>query len=254
MFAPRQVDTHRHDPRREATDSRGLELATRAVGIALSALLVLPIAEMTQTQQAEAGKRSKTITQTFSSNGQIAIPGMGTDGPANPYPTTIDVAAFAKYTSAQITDVNLTLRGLGHTLTENIDVMLVHDGASALVMGDPGNGTDVTDLTITLDDEATADLPNGAVLTSGTFRPGNQTGADPFSAPAPAPTGNTALTIFDGGDPDGAWQLYINDDANGNTGVVSGGWELELTAKVKQEKKDKGGKGKGKGKKLAKKD
>jgi hypothetical protein len=131
--------------------------------------------------------------------------------------------------------------------------MLGHNDVSAFVMGDPGNGTDVADLTITLDDEATTELPDGAVLTNGTFRPGNQTGADPFPAPAPIPTSNTALAIFDGLAPEGAWQLFINDDAAGNTGSVSGGWELEITAKVQNEKKNKKG-GKGKGKMLAKKD
>lgn len=254
MFAARQLHPDRRMTPFQEEHPRGLTLAARAMGIALSALLVLPIAEVTQTRQAEAGKRFKTVTRTFSSNGQIDIPGVGTEGAANPYPTVIDVDSFSKNGSAKITDVNLTLRGLSHTLTENIDVMLIHNDASAFVMGDPGNGTDVTNLTVTLDDEANAELPDGAVLTSGAFRPGNQTGADPFPAPAPAPTANTALAVFDGLAPEGVWQLYINDDAVGNSGSLSGGWELEITAKVKQEKKEKGGKGKDKNTKQGKKD
>jgi hypothetical protein len=254
MFAARQLHTDRSDTLIRADQSRGLTLATRALGIALSALLVLPIAEVAQTPQAEAGKRFKTITQTFSNTGQIAIPAMGTDGPANPYPTAIDVDAFAKYKSAQITDVNVRLEGLGHTLSQNIDVMLVHDSVSTLVMADAGNGTDVADLTITLDDEASVNLPQGAVLTSGSFQPANYVGADVFPAPAPAVPATTALTVFDGLDPDGAWQLYIVDDATLETGHITGGWELEITAKVKQEKHKKKKGGHGNGKKHGKKD
>jgi hypothetical protein len=135
----------------------------------------------------------------------------------------------------------LTLKGLQHERTENIDVMLVHENRSALVMADPGNGTDVSDLTITLDDEAGTDLPDGAVLTSGAFRPGNQTGADDFPAPAPVPNGNVALSTFDGANPDGQWQLFIHDDAGFDTGRITGGWELAITAKAKtaKEKADK---------------
>lgn len=64
----------------------------------------------------------------------------------------------------------------------------------------------------------------------------------------------TALNVFDGLDPDGTWQLYVVDDANLQTGQITGGWELEITAKVKQEKKDKGGHGKGHGKKTGRRD
>ena len=255
MFAEQRLLSARHDTHHELSPPRGLAVATRAMGIALSALLVLPIAELSGTEQAEAGKRFQTITQTVSSTGQIAIPAMGSDGPANPYPSTIDVDAFAKFKSAQITDVNLTLKGLGHTLAQNIDIMLVHEGASTLVMADAGNGTDVADLTIILDDEAGVNLPQGAVLTSGSFQPANYVGGDTFPAPAPAVPATTALNAFDGLDPDGTWQLYVVDDANLNTGQITGGWELEITAKVKKEK-DKGKKkgGQGGGKKHGKKD
>ncbi len=213
--------------------SRVAVVAPRLLIVALSGLIALPLAESTQPVTAGKQKKSKTITRIFASNGQVDIPGAGTTGPANPYPTTIDVDAFGKYKKVKITDVNLTLRGLEHQHTENIDVMLVHGARRALVMGDPGNGTDVSDLTITLDDEAGADLPDGAVLTSGVFRPGNQSGTDDFPAPAPIPDGNVTLSTFDGANPDGQWQLFVNDDAAGNTGRLSNGWQLEITAKAK---------------------
>src|SRR5215213_9826429 len=208
----------------------------RLLAVTLAALIALPLAEVTQPVAAGKDKKFKTITRTFSSDGQIDIPGADTSGPANPYPVTIDVDAFEKFEKVKITDVNLTLKGLQHQLTQNIDVMLVHGNRRALVMADPGNGTDVSDLTITLDDEAGADLPDGAVLTSGVFRPGNQAGGDDFPAPAPAPNGNVALSTFDGANPDGQWQLFIQDDAGFDTGRITGGWELAITAKAKTDK------------------
>jgi hypothetical protein len=136
------------------------------------------------------------------------------------------------------------LKGVEHQQATNVDVMLVHGGRSALVMADAGNSTDVSGLTIVLDDEAVADLPDGVALTSGTFRPGNQDGADDFAAPAPAPNGNVALSTFDGANPDGEWRLFIHDDAGANTGRLSNGWTLEITAKAKLDKKKKSKKNK----------
>jgi hypothetical protein len=132
-------------------------LATRLIAVLLAAALVLPLAE--GTQDAAAGKKTKLVTKTFSSNGQIAIPDAGTDGPADPYPSIIEVDAFGKFKKAKITDVNLTLRGFGHTLPENVDVMLVHGNRRAIVMGDAGGGADAENLTITLDDQAAQELP-----------------------------------------------------------------------------------------------
>ena len=223
-------------PQRQGKRSRASCVLPRLLAVTLAALIALPLAEATQPVEASKNKKFKTITRSISSDGQIDIPGAGTFGPANPYPTTIDVDAFEKFENVKITDVNLTLKGVQHERTENIDVLLVHKDRRALVMADPGNSTDVSDLTITLDDEAGTDLPDGAVLTSGVFRPGNQSGGDDFPAPAPVPNGNVALSTFDGADPDGQWQLFIQDDAGFDTGRITGGWELAITAKAKIDK------------------
>jgi subtilisin-like proprotein convertase family protein len=180
-------------PQWQGNRSRASCVLPRLLAVALAALIALPLAEATQTVEAGKNQKFKTITKTISSDGQIDIPAAGTSGPANPYPTTIDVDAFEKFEKVKITDVNLTLKGLQHERTENIDVMLVHGNRRALVMADPGNGTDVSDLTIT-------------------------------------------LATLDGTDPDGQWQLFIHDDAAFETGRLTGGWELAITAKAKIDK------------------
>ena len=221
-------------PSKRSTPGR---VAGKVLAVVLAALLVLPLAEATQ--PAEAGKKFKTVTKTVSSNGQFDVPDSGTSGPANPFPATITVDQFAKYKKAKIKDVNLTLRNFSHTRPENVDVMLVHGNRHALVMADAGNATDANNITITLDDDASQDLPDGVALVGGTYRPANLPGVDPFPAPAPAVNGDVTLSTFNGAKPDGTWRLFVHDDANGDTGSITNGWKLEITAKVKNDKKHK---------------
>jgi hypothetical protein len=107
-------------------------------------------------------------------------------------------------------------------------------------MADAGGASDANNLTITFDDEAAEDITSLSQLVCGTFRPGNGVGSDIFPPPAPVPNGNSALSAFDGQKPNGQWQLYIVDDAAGAVGALNDGWQLQITAKVK----DKGKKGK----------
>jgi subtilisin-like proprotein convertase family protein len=163
-----------------------------------------------------------------------------TNGPANPYPSAITVSGVKQ---GRVLDVNLTLRGLTHTFPSDLNFLLVApDGRNAIVMSDVGNpeGDEaVTDLTITLDDEATTNLPEDALLTSGAFKPTDGDSPGPsgtletFPAPAPALSGATTLSTFDGGDPNGTWQLFILDDDSGDTGVIARGWSLEIKARTK---------------------
>ena len=234
------------DPRTEPRPRwrGGTRVVTRVLAGVLATALVLPLAEGTQT--AEAGKKFKTVTKTFSSNGQLDIPDAGTEGAGDPYPAIIAVDAFGKYKKAKIEDVNLTLRGVSHTYPDNVDVMLARGNQRATVMSDVGFNDDANGLHITLDDQAGASLPDGDGLASGTFRPTNETGSmednaadDPFSAPAPAPNGNSALSTFNGAKPDGEWRLFVVDDFDNDSGELANGWKLEITAKVKEKKKDK---------------
>jgi hypothetical protein len=99
----------------------------------------------------------------------------------------------------------------------------------------------VTNLTLTLDDDAPASLPIYERLMSGAYKPTNgylalHYARLPYDFPLPAPTGNSnsvaALTMFRNTDPNGTWSLYVVDDAAGGSGEVSGGWTLTLTVGV----------------------
>jgi hypothetical protein len=230
--------------RRQDIQSRASSVLTRLLAVALATLVALPMAAATQ--PVAAGKKFKTITKTVSSTAPISVPGAGTSGPASLYPSTIDVTAFDKFKKAQVKDVNLTLLNLTHTFPDNIDVMLVLGNRQATVMSDVGGGTDASNLTLTLDDQATTALPDTTALSSGAFQPANFIGqgevGDVFPAAAPAQNGAVALSTFNGANPGGQWQLFVNDDFNASSGSLAGGWSLQITAKVKEarEKKDHG--------------
>jgi subtilisin-like proprotein convertase family protein len=174
------------------------------------------------------GNKKKTITRTFSNTGQIAVPD---ESAATPFPAEIAVSGFTK---AKVRDVNVVLRTFSHGFPDDVDVLLVApNGRNALVMSDVGGSDVASNVTLTLDDEAVADLPAGGPLLTGAFRPANEGNADEFPAPSPLPSENVALSVFDGGSPNGEWKLFVLDEGGGEGGNLAGGWTLEITAQVK---------------------
>jgi subtilisin-like proprotein convertase family protein len=147
-----------------------------------------------------------------------------TSGPA-PYPSTITVSGAPTTTF----DVDVTLSGLSHPDLTEVDVLLVGPtGQQATVLSDAVGSGPYTDLSLTLDDAApTYVMTPGS--SGGTYRPTNL-GATPdqFPAPAPAATGTTTLSGFNGTDPNGQWKLYVVDDSEGFGGSLDG-WSLRIT-------------------------
>lgn len=191
--------------------------------------------------EAEFGTVRRTVTRTFSSAGGITIPN---DGTATPYPSTINVAGFS---NGRITDVNLVLNGFSHTFSDDVDILLVPahlPGQNAIVLSDVGGGAAAVGLTLTLDDQAAASLSDGGPLASGTYQPTNAVGADGAVDPFPTqvPSGNRLLSVFNNANPNGAWQLFVQDNTAPDGGSISS-WALQITAevekKVKNAKKDK---------------
>jgi hypothetical protein len=162
-----------------------------------------------------------TITRTFANTGQITIPGAGT---ANPYPSVIQVAGFDQ---GRIIDVDVTLRNFSHGDTDNVAILLVKDTSNAIILGQIVRDLVTTDVTITLDDEALIPLSQFAALSSGRFQPTNYFAAaainNLFPPNAPVPSGKTALSTFDGLDPNGTWRLFVSDVVIAVDGAIAGG-------------------------------
>ncbi len=161
---------------------------------------------------------------------------------ATPYPSTIDVSGL----SGTITDVDVTLNGLGHGHPTDVDILLAGPGGGALevlsdVPADDDQGLGACDaaagIDLTFSDQAAGKLPGDQPLTTGTYRPTDYAlagvpgecggGGDSFPS-APAPTGTT-LDIFNGTNPNGTWSLYVTDDSDGDTGTIAGGWSIAIT-------------------------
>jgi subtilisin-like proprotein convertase family protein len=212
-------------------------MPTRIVLVVLAALLAL---SGTQTASPVAARqRQQPVTRTYSNPTRIDL----AESESSPvsgslYPSPIVVSRL----KGTIRDVNLTLNNLQHDFPENVEVLLVGPrGQTAIMLAHVGTVYDVADMTLRLDDEAKEPLPEDAMLPSGTFRPTNVR-FNPgellvFNAPAPAASANTSLSVFDGTNPNGTWNLFVEDlDGPSDFGKFTGGWELEITAKGKVKK------------------
>jgi subtilisin-like proprotein convertase family protein len=257
-----------------ATTSRrdaGRALAGGALGTLFGSAFSVLAVDGKRKRDKKKGKRQTTttvtrtarglVTRTFTSTGPITIPAGApgtTKGNASPYPSVIEVSGFA---NGVITDVDLLLQDFSHAVPEDVDILLsAPDGRRALVMSDAGRIFRVTNIDLTLDDEAAAPLTQFE-LDSGVFRPTDFSSLgdtpDSFTAPAPALDGSVALISFDGANPNGTWQLFVTDDASGDVGDLRA-WALRITAEVdtgqveEQIPVAKGKKHKKKGKKLKK--
>ncbi|HEX2051510.1 MAG TPA: Ig-like domain-containing protein, partial [Actinomycetota bacterium] len=183
--------------------------------------------------------RTTRTGSTFCNTGSVAV----TTGAATPYPSRIFVSELGA-----LSKVTVSLKNVTHPFPDDMDVLLVGPGGQKFVVvsdagGGPPSGTSASGITVTFDDDAASGLADatggwGAAGTSKSWRPANfDDGTDAFSAPAPAgpyshpaPTGSATLSsVFAGADPNGTWQLLVQDDSLSDNGTVAGGWCLDFT-------------------------
>ena len=156
----------------------------------------------------------------------IAIPDVT---PAIPYPSDIEVSGVV----GTITKVTVTINGLSHTDPGDLDFLLVGPGGqNAIIWSDAGGLRDASNVTVTLDDDSPNPLPADGPVVSGTYQPANYNFPPPdtWPSPAPVPLGGSALSIFNGTDPNGTWSLYLVDDSFADCGAIFSGWTLSITS------------------------
>jgi len=188
---------------------------------------------------------------TFSNPATIEIPGGGStasNAPASPYPSSINVTGL----SGSITDVNVRLNNYSHQFSGDTHVVLVPPGSTGqnilLMSGAGGNAaTPPPGVDITLDDASTTPLPTNTALQTGTYKPTARSTTGVFPAPGPGNNfcspgiaaagtpsyigGNCTLaTALNGSAANGEWKLYVIDIGAPDTGVIQGGWTLDITA------------------------
>ncbi len=132
-------------------------------------------------------------------------------------------------TTGRVTNVRVTLDGLTHAATDQVDVLLVGpQGQNAIILSDAGGSNNADNFTIDLSDGVGAmgaRLINGSTYSPGTF----DAASDVFPKPAPALLGGSALSVFNNTDPNGDWRLYVMDDTDSPSGSIARGWTLHIT-------------------------
>jgi hypothetical protein len=208
------------------------------LGGALLAIALLMASLVAASGSADAA--TTTVKKTFSNQGQVLIPAdavpadcnnVGPAGIAAPYPSQRN-ASFPR--GSHIKDVNLVLKNYSHVFPADVDVLLAHKGVNRTVMSDVGGSPGISNITLKLDDEAATHLDDFYPPASGSFKPTNVDGiaSDDFPAPAPVQDQRSALRGFDGLNPSGTWNLFVQDDSPDDCGVLVGGWSVTITAAV----------------------
>src|SRR5262245_23270719 len=163
----------------------------------------------------------RTVPTLFSNTASIAIPGTGTSGNANAYPSTISVSGL---TGQLITNLKVSFNNLSHTAPDNIDAMLIApNGTRIYLMSDAGGVNGVNGVTLTFDDAAAGQLPATGTITTGSYQPTNVNQGDPDTipgAPTTPPNVSTTLADFRGLNPNGTWELRVVDDAALDSGSM----------------------------------
>lgn len=167
--------------------------------------------------------------QVFVNNAPILIPADETSGPADVFPSSINVSGVG----TSLTGITLDIFGYSHEFSPDVQILVESpQGTRVLLMGLGSGGFPQPSVNLTFDDAASGFLPFQQTITSGSYKPTLQTSASPFDSPGPTDTGSwtTTLSSFHGENPNGVWKLWVEDFATQDVGSISGGWGVNMTA------------------------
>lgn len=161
---------------------------------------------------------------------QVLIPGAGSSGPGDPYPSTRNVVETSTLFGV-VLDADATLVDMTHTFMDDVDALLVGPGgAASILMSDACGSEDILNYIWIFSDEAPAPMSDDDISGCNPFnvQPTDYVPGDTWPAPAPAGTFSASLAQFDGGPATGTWSLYINDDAGSDVGFLETDWFVTL--------------------------
>ena len=168
--------------------------------------------------------------------GSITIPGTGSQGPGEPFPSVGTMSGVA----GKITSTSLTLTGLTTTFPEDLQIVIqAPSGKTIVVSAFCGGGSDISNVNLTFIDGAEP-LPSAwggqpAQIVSGTYAPTVCSAEEmleyPLPAPAPQLPYETTFASINGEDPNGQWQLWVYDSYSGDIGSLMS-WTLAVTTEV----------------------
>lgn len=155
-------------------------------------------------------------------------PGNGATNAA-PYPSTISVAGQI----GLIRQLQVTLIGVQHPSPQDLGVMLVGpSGDKVVLMSGAGGNNTIKDLQLVFADSASAALPAGGTITSGSYRASNLGGLGTADFPGSGAGSVSAnLSVFNGLIPNGNWSLYVRDftgNSKGDGQQIAVGWMVNF--------------------------
>ncbi len=174
----------------------------------------------------------------FRNTAQITVPTSGQSGPANTYPSNVNVSGL----QGTVVKVTVRLTGISHTFPDDLDILLQGpQGQNVMLASDVGSPAGTTSypangITLNFDQNAARTLPDNDPLVSGFYKPTNNPPSESQTeliSPAPPSPYGTSLSTFNGTNPNGTWKLFVVDDAthaanNSNIGKIFGGWGLSI--------------------------
>jgi len=184
------------------------------------------------------------VTTTYSTNETLLLVGSNsppskassTVPPNYGYPSVINVSGLVGI----VTGVTAGISNFGHTYPSDVAMVLAGPSVPSqgvVLMDDCGGSNVAQNLNLAFSQNAASFLPLTAALSSGTYKP-TQYGVVDLPATTPsqieaAPTSfTTNLTTFVGQAPNGAWALFVADEAQLDRGYVSNGWSLIVSTGI----------------------
>jgi len=197
-------------------------------GTPVDSVWVRPTPSGVYNYQATVSSSGFDAFQTFSNPAPITIPSSGT---GTPYPSNIVVSGLP---GSGVSVESVVLRGLSHTWSNDIDVLLQSPtGQNVILMSDVGGTGGINNATYTFRDNGAA-MATGAANGTGTYRPTNfadGSGGDTWPTPGPGAftQANPALALFGNtANANGTWRLMVVDDVGGDQGQIANGWSIEF--------------------------
>jgi subtilisin-like proprotein convertase family protein len=193
----------------------------------------LPTQSRVDSRQQAAPQNNQAV---FTNPTPINIPAVGS---ATPYPSSIVVSGLSGTIPITPGSVNVNINNFSHTSPDDVGIVLVGPTGAALLLQDgAGDRTDIANVSYTLSDTALSRLPCNGELTIGIWYPTGCRFPGPtfpfpgpssaYSIPGPAGGPATLASTFGGTNPNGTWNLFVIDSANGESGSIAGGWSLEI--------------------------
>jgi uncharacterized repeat protein (TIGR01451 family) len=124
--------------------------------------------------------------------------------------------------------VTVTLSNLSHTYPKDVSAVVVGPGGQKVILMSGAGAANAVNASLVFDQTAAQQVPSEAAqLMSGAWRPANYSGSVVLPSVA-APYGES-LEVFNSISPTGQWRLYVNDNNDGDEGLIAGGWSLAFT-------------------------